>query len=214
MHDDGSGPALYAAGLTAEPVSGNLTRWDGAEWSLVGEGPGNLPYDLAEFEIGGRTALAAALAPSETGRVVWWDGAAWRQLGADFDNGVRALAVFDDGTGSALYAGGDFRSYDGRAISGLAKWDERVGEWVEAAGGVDGGVYALEPAPHDGVWSLVVGGYFQSVGRSGGAAVPSQNIARLIGCATVDCYPDCDGSGDLDFFDFLCFQNAFAAGCP
>ncbi|MFG0283004.1 MAG: hypothetical protein ACF8R7_01155 [Phycisphaerales bacterium JB039] len=26
------------------------------------------------------------------------------------------------------------------------------------------------------------------------------------------CYPDCDGSGALDFFDFLCFQNAFAAG--
>src|SRR5690606_16209511 len=22
-----------------------------------------------------------------------------------------------------------------------------------------------------------------------------------------DCYADCDGSGDLDFFDFLCFQN-------
>jgi hypothetical protein len=28
------------------------------------------------------------------------------------------------------------------------------------------------------------------------------------------CYPDCDGSGALDFFDFLCFQNAFAAGEP
>jgi hypothetical protein len=25
---------------------------------------------------------------------------------------------------------------------------------------------------------------------------------------------DCDGSGELDFFDFLCFQNEFAAGCP
>ncbi len=25
---------------------------------------------------------------------------------------------------------------------------------------------------------------------------------------------DCDGSGALDFFDFLCYQNAFAAGCP
>jgi hypothetical protein len=25
---------------------------------------------------------------------------------------------------------------------------------------------------------------------------------------------DCDGFGGLDFFDFLCFQNAFAAGCP
>ncbi|MFG0285451.1 MAG: hypothetical protein ACF8R7_13625 [Phycisphaerales bacterium JB039] len=29
-----------------------------------------------------------------------------------------------------------------------------------------------------------------------------------------DCYPDCDGSGGLDFFDFLCFQNAFAVGDP
>jgi len=27
-------------------------------------------------------------------------------------------------------------------------------------------------------------------------------------------YADCDGSGYLDFFDFLCFQNEFAAGCP
>ncbi|MFG0283485.1 MAG: PEP-CTERM sorting domain-containing protein [Phycisphaerales bacterium JB039] len=27
-------------------------------------------------------------------------------------------------------------------------------------------------------------------------------------------YADCDGSGALDFFDFLCFQNEFAAGCP
>lgn len=27
-------------------------------------------------------------------------------------------------------------------------------------------------------------------------------------------YADCDGSGQLDFFDFLCYQNEFAAGCP
>ena len=31
-------------------------------------------------------------------------------------------------------------------------------------------------------------------------------------CST--CYPDCDESGELDFFDFICFQNAFAAGDP
>jgi hypothetical protein len=28
------------------------------------------------------------------------------------------------------------------------------------------------------------------------------------------CYPDCDNSGTLDFFDFLCFQNSFLAGDP
>ena len=26
-------------------------------------------------------------------------------------------------------------------------------------------------------------------------------------------YADCDGSGDLDLFDFLCFVNAFNEGC-
>ena len=30
----------------------------------------------------------------------------------------------------------------------------------------------------------------------------------------VDTEGNCDGSGALDFFDFLCFQNEFAAGCP
>ncbi len=32
--------------------------------------------------------------------------------------------------------------------------------------------------------------------------------------AAGDPYADCDDSGSHDFFDFLCFQNAFAAGCP
>jgi hypothetical protein len=31
---------------------------------------------------------------------------------------------------------------------------------------------------------------------------------------TVPCYPDCDGNETLDFFDFLCFQNAFLAQDP
>src|SRR5690606_7764116 len=31
--------------------------------------------------------------------------------------------------------------------------------------------------------------------------------------ATGDFYADCDASGALDIFDFLCFQNEFVAGC-
>ncbi|OAB63932.1 hypothetical protein AY599_16155 [Leptolyngbya valderiana BDU 20041] len=31
---------------------------------------------------------------------------------------------------------------------------------------------------------------------------------------TLACPADCDGSGSLDFFDFLCFQDAFDAGDP
>jgi hypothetical protein len=32
--------------------------------------------------------------------------------------------------------------------------------------------------------------------------------------AAMDPGADCDGDGAFTFFDFLCFQNAFAAGCP
>ena len=41
--------------------------------------------------------------------------------------------------------------------------------------------------------------------------VAMRNYA-LINSMTPDCYADCDGNGLLDFFDFLCFQNAFALG--
>ena len=37
-------------------------------------------------------------------------------------------------------------------------------------------------------------------------------IRIVVGLAPFDCYADCDASGTLTFFDFLCFQNAFAAG--
>lgn len=35
----------------------------------------------------------------------------------------------------------------------------------------------------------------------------------LTECAT-DCYADCDGSGAIDLFDFLCFLNNFSSGSP
>ncbi|MEQ8317946.1 MAG: PQQ-dependent sugar dehydrogenase [Phycisphaerales bacterium] len=39
-------------------------------------------------------------------------------------------------------------------------------------------------------------------------------VADLVIDGAEPCYADCDGSGSLDVFDFLCFQNAFDAGDP
>ena len=48
-----------------------------------------------------------------------------------------------------------------------------------------------------------------------GAAVAAAVIAAMAGTSYGQtCYADCDESGTLDFFDFLCFQNAFAVGDP
>ena len=44
------------------------------------------------------------------------------------------------------------------------------------------------------------------------------DLLNLSSLRTIDlrtcgsCYSDCDASGDLDFFDFLCFQDAFGSG--
>jgi polyhydroxybutyrate depolymerase len=54
----------------------------------------------------------------------------------------------------------------------------------------------------------------------GGAHSPplTTQFPRLVAQWLLDhahaCYADCDGSGELDFFDFLCFQEQFARGAP
>ncbi|MFG0282882.1 MAG: GC-type dockerin domain-anchored protein [Phycisphaerales bacterium JB039] len=208
IHDDGRGFALYLGGIVAVagPARYGVVRWDGEAWTAVGvESLDFDVHDLIEFEISGRRTLVVAGGLRDLGQASWWDGESWLPLGGQFDGEIHALASFDDGSGPALYAGGAFSTYDGAPAPGLARWTGT--EWEEAYGGVDGAVYALEPAAHEGVWSLVVGGYFADVG----AGVASQSIARLVGCLPV-CPPDCDASGALDFFDFLCFQDRFAAG--
>ena len=63
-------------------------------------------------------------------------------------------------------------------------------------------------------FDVALSGHIRDIGfGSDGAlyiAYPNQDrIWRLTACGA-----DCDGSGVLDFFDFLCFQNHFAAGDP
>jgi hypothetical protein len=55
---------------------------------------------------------------------------------------------------------------------------------------------------HDGAFTYVVGYGFN--------ATTSRDEA-LLWVGTGACYPDCDASGTLDLFDFLCFVNLFNA---
>jgi hypothetical protein len=48
------------------------------------------------------------------------------------------------------------------------------------------------------------------VGGSAGNTAGYDNVS-IVRVGDDECYADCTGEGDLDFFDFLCFQNAFAA---
>ena len=43
-------------------------------------------------------------------------------------------------------------------------------------------------------------------------SVPSEWAFRLAGTTGSSCYADCDGSGELDVDDFICFQTLFGLG--
>jgi hypothetical protein len=231
IHDDGSGPALYIGGRF-ESVDGvptyTVAKWDGVAWSRVGEGlratrsPALFGVEsMGLYDDGGGAALYVGgkdFAPTSGSQtsVAKWDGSAWTNVGGLLTGRVTSLFQWDDGSGSALYC---------TTSSGSLGLVFRLvgGSWEIALGGVGGsGVStpsfpglpqgdrpsAFALAEMDG--NLLVGGSFVDVGSPG---QPAAGIAMVAPCDGA-CYADCDESGALDFFDFLCFQNAFAGAEP
>ncbi len=199
--DDGTGPALYAAGilLTAFGSPGDgIARWDGASWSPVGTGLAGPGYCLALFDDGGGERLyvggdfTSAGGAFGTANIAAWDGAAWAQVGGGVSNDVFALAVHDDGNGPALFAGGYFTtaSFGSVPANFVARWDG--GAWSPLGAGVDQGVFALQSID-DGTGAgprLAVGGTFAVVPDTLPDA-PASHLALWGGCwAGVNAWTD------------------------
>lgn len=146
VFDDGNGPALYAGGAFTSAggvfLTHGIARWDGTNWSSVGNGLTSGVVDsLHVFDDGSGPALFVGGLFSTVGgvsasNIAKWDGASWSALGSGLSSRVYALETFDDarGDGPALHAGGVF---SGR----VDKWDGTT--WL-AAGNISGAVYALE----------------------------------------------------------------------
>jgi hypothetical protein len=78
---------------------------------------------------------------------------------------------------------------------------ESQGDWVQMR------VEHPKPTPEEGIR------YIEFV-EGAGIRIFVIDDMEFAPAGSTGCYPDCDGSGVLDFFDFLCFQNAFLAGDP
>lgn len=118
--NDGSGPALYAAGdfmrLGDDREAMHIARWDGAEWSPLGSG---LDYDaeaLALHDDGSGPAIFAGGVFTTAGEAVSVGIARWNGCDpclADLD-GDGELAIFDFLAFINLYNTGDARAdFDG-----------------------------------------------------------------------------------------------------
>jgi hypothetical protein len=189
--DDGSGPALYVAGLfltAGDRRVNRIARWDGERWSALagpsGTGTNGPVSALAVYD--GELVAAGSFTSAggvTVNHIARWDGEAWSPLagpdgtGVEGDRGpgVFALAVLD----GQLVAGGAFSHAGGTLANNVARWDGQ--RWAPLAGGTEPGVghaivppsvYALQELDDD----LVVAGRFT---HAGGA--PAAGVARWDG---------------------------------
>lgn len=184
------------------------------------------------FSVAGGTAAS---------NIARWDGSSWQPLGAGLNDWVFALATYDDGNGTRLYAGGNFNQAGSLSANRIASWGTPVPMItkhpddlkIKAGESAD---FALEftssPGPVTIQWRRN-GVPLVDDGRIVGSKTPTLLISPawlmdagdydavlLNSCGkaetrsatlTVTCYADCDGSKNLDLFDFLCFTNEFLA---
>jgi hypothetical protein len=160
-----AGNDLYLGGtftLTPDGVIWYIARWNGSEWSALGEGMNGFVNALAwdaeneALYAAGSFTLAGGV---EANRIARWDGQEWSSLGSGTSSRIDALAwVPGDGH---LYAGGYFTSAGGVPANRIARWDGA--SWTALGGGLQGGnVLALAWDEANG--HLYAGGSFDTAG--------------------------------------------------
>jgi hypothetical protein len=193
IFDDGSGPALHAAGgftTAGGGLANHVARWDAqnepAAWFALGGGTNFAIQALSassEAESGGGSVLYAGgwfttADGAPANYIAQWDGAAWSPLGSGVSYIVRALAVFDDpsgaGAGPALYVGGGFQLAGGDAANFIARWDGS--QWSPLSSGVNNYVYAITSFDDGSGPALYAAGEFTAAGGE-----PANSIARWDG---------------------------------
>ncbi len=128
VHDDGSGPALYASG-TSSGSGAQVAKWDGASWTSVGQANTAVTTvtSLASFDDGsGAQLYASGALLTAWGAVVSmarWDAQVWSALPGDLNGVPKRLLAHDDGAGERLYVAGSFGLAGGAQNIQLARFD-------------------------------------------------------------------------------------------
>jgi len=205
IHDDGSGPTLYAGGAFEDVIDGvpvqHLVRLENGAWRGVGGGLGNGISSLESCDEPGGPRLFAVEAflvgTEPRQRVDRWDGTSWT-LGVGGFQTVSGetlydLQAFDDGSGGgpALYVGGVFTQAGGTPANGVARWDGT--SWSAVGAGPGFTVFKLGPFDPGSGPVLLAGGSGLLSEWSGVAWGPPQEMLTV--GATVDLQSFDDGSG-------------------
>ncbi len=196
VFDDGTGPALYAAGGFNEMQgkrAWGIAKWDGRDWSEVGGGLRQISRQGGAFSlfvwddgrgpalyVGGNFTHAGNTIASNVAR---WDGRNWEALGAGVSSAVFSFCNFDDGRGDALYVGGTFQYAGGLNTPRVARWDgshwEALGRGLW--GGSNLGVCTMAVFDDGGRPMLYAGGEINRIEGPELQVVPPRYLARWDG---------------------------------
>ncbi len=152
--------SLYAGGAftsAGQAVVSNLAKWDGVNWTSVGEPNSTvscLKASGSDLYIGGTFTSVNGVAAS---RIAKYNGSTWSALGSGVATGsVKAIEV----SGASVYVGGSFSTAGGDPGSFVMAWNGSA--WSSIGSGTSDQVNALALKVKD----LYVGGNFTTVGAN------------------------------------------------
>ena len=169
VFDDGRGPALYVAG-TFETAGGtpakNVARWDGREWSALGDGLNLTVTTLTVFDDGGGSRLIAggyffASGPTTVIQVAAWDGDAWSPVGGGVNDVVHDLTVHLDDGGPVLVAAVSHTPIFGLNTNRVLQFDGTG--WSQVGGSMNNAVNAVASMDSGGRRMLFAAGAFTQI---------------------------------------------------
>jgi hypothetical protein len=224
VFNDGSGDGLYVGGAfrkAGDAIVHNIARWDGKEWSPLGDGTTGTVRSLHVFDgallMGG--AFHQPIVPGHSPHIARWHGpkqgwSGFPQIGAvQIVGEVRAIIDFNDGFGTALYAGGRWQDTATSQIYVVAKWtdDGWIGFHGQSPASTiqvpgprisDLAVFAAPGEPA----ALHVGRFAGGIGDE----PPALGLPRLQACSLPG---DLNGDGVVDLNDLLMLLKAWGE-CP
>ena len=166
----GQGSDVYVGGFFTN-VGGinvsNIARWDGANWSSMGNGFDSGVGVLAAvpgavYVGGGFTNVIGPPSTFTVNHIAMWDGFNWNSLGSGVNaaGNVNAIAV----SGNNVYIGGTFTNAGGVTANRIAVWNGF--NWASlgtgSANGLSGTVQAIAINGSD----VYVGGIFTNAGTT------------------------------------------------
>lgn len=130
VHDDGTGEALYLIGWLFD-VGGiamrNVVRWNGSEWSALGDGLDDICEDGVVWNDGSGPKLYVTGFFDFSGSnpvkgVARWNGSSWEAVGSGGPPSGFAIGAFTHPTLGGLFVrgSGSLRRFDGSSWSSLA----------------------------------------------------------------------------------------------